>query len=490
MLEPWQRRLLRRLFGWKRPDNTRRYRKLYCSVPRKNGKSTLLAGIVLYLTGADNEDGADVYCVANDKEQARIIFKEARKMVEASAELKKEFEAFSTAIIYPETSSALMPLSSEKGNKDGLNPHAVAADELHEWEDRDLWEKLSTAMASRRQPLFLVITTAGYELDSIWGEEDTYAHQVAAGELEDVELLVVIYEAPADADWHDPKVWAAANPGWGVSVKPDYIGTQHEKAKMQPSFAPAFRRYHLNQRVQQAVTWMPMRRWDACGKGFDLDRLVGMPCYIGVDLARRYDLTAAVAVFRIQPEGAEHAEYCLLPKFFIPAETKEGEGLESREHVDKVPYRQWRDKGFLTVTPGNVTDYDFVTREILEWAKIYDVREIPHDPYNAGQLAIDLAGEGLTPVEFRQNIVSMSPPTKELLNLTLQKRIRHGGHPILRWNAQNATAVRDANDNEKLLKHKSRGRIDGIIAAIMGLARAMVQENGVSIYEDGGIKVL
>lgn len=477
----WQRRHLRRQFGWIRPDGTRRYRKAYWKLPRKNGKTTLAAGIGLYLMLNDGEPGADVYCAANDKEQARIAFREASAMARASDRLSEMVHVYRTALITRNGAiDTLTPLSSESGNKDGLNPHGLIIDELHEWEDRDLWEKLMTSMGARRQPMTTICTTAGWDPNSLWAEIDDYAHAVADGSVTDDEFLSVIYEASAGDDWHDESTWRRANPNYGVSLQPSFLESQHREAVQKPAFENAFKRYHLNIRTEQAQRWMPMDKWDACGREeIDLEAFAGERCWIGLDLSRRNDITAAVKLFR---DGDRTVAF---PRFYIPAED-----LEDRERKDKVPYREWVRRGLVTATPGNVIDYSFIRADLLVDARRFQVVEVAYDPYGATQLALQLTDDGLSCVEFGQGVKFMSEPTKGLLLDVLSDRFRHGGNPVLRWMAANAAAIADSNDNIRLVKNKSAGRIDGIVATIMARARATLVEDTRSVYESGGIKTV
>lgn len=472
-LEAWQQRVLRRLFGWKRPDGTRRYRKLHEKVPRKNGKSFKASGLALYLTCGDGEAGAEVYGAATDKGQAGLVFEEAKRMVDFSPRLQRVLQVYSKAIVMPSTLSSYKPLSKDSRNKDGLNIHGLIEDELHEWTDRSFLDKIETAQGTRREPLTAIFTTAGDDPLSIWGEEDLYAHRIADGDVEADEYLPVLYEAEVGDNWKDRDVWRRANPNFGISVKPDYLEQKFREALEKPSQVPVFKRYHLNLLTQSVATWMKMEKWDACAGPVSVKKLRGQGCNIGIDLSTRTDFTAAVAVFRVGKL------YHVLPRFWIP-EAK----IEEKERRDKIPIRSWIERGLVEATPGDVIDYEYVRRCLNQWAKSYIIREIAFDPAGATQLALQLGDEdGIACVEFGQSILKMSEPTKGLEAAVLQTQIRHGGHPVLRWMAANARAYTDANGNVKLLKNRSAGRIDGVIALIMALSRAMVQTEFKSLYE-------
>ncbi|MFN0133416.1 MAG: terminase large subunit [Phycisphaerales bacterium] len=487
VLDPWQRRILRRLFGWKRPDGMRWFRRLDLWIPRKNGKSLLAAGIALYLLFADNEPGAEVYLIANDREQASIVFKDAARMVEASPELAAMCQVFNSvrtrAILYPETLSSLQALSSLPGNKDGLNPSGVIFDELHEMRDADLWDKMTTGSGARRQPLFVVISTAGDDLNSIGRREYMVDKRILEGKSRINDRLVVIYEAAPEDDWRRESTWKRANPGWGKSVKPADMRSRLAEAREDPSKEVQLKRYNLNIWTNAKTNWINMDRWDACGGPVDPVALAHLPCWIGLDLSKRSDITAAVALFR---DEAEEPRYLVLAHFFVPEE-----GIALKESRDGVPYREWAKAGHLTLTPGNVIQYSAVRSLILDrWARAFQVREIAYDPYNATHLADELRELGLNMVEFQQVIKNVAPPTGELKNLVLQARLVHGGNPVLRWMAENVAVIVDVNGNERFTKKASTARIDGMAALVNALGRASVGDAAPSVYEQRGVLTL
>jgi phage terminase large subunit-like protein len=482
VLDPWQReRIIRPLFGLKRDDTGFRwYSRCDVWLPRKNGKSTLAAGVGLYLTTADGEPSAEVYSVANDLDQARICWVEASRMVKASPELSEMCQVFNgtSAIIVPETLSSYQAVGSDIGDKDGLNPHGVIADELHEWKHRALLAKLTTAQSARRQPLTFVISTAGENLSGVGYAEYTEDKRILKGKSRIRDRLVVIYEAMAGESWRSRKTWKAANPGYGKTVKVERLESELRVAETDPVKEGDFKRYYLNIWTSQTASSIPMEKWAVCGAPFDPAMLAGKECYIGMDLAQRSDLTAVAAVFRIGEE------MYTLPHFFVP-ET----GLELRERRDGVPYRQWARAGLVTVTPGDVTDYSFVEQFLLEqWARTYQIREIAYDPYNATHIATLLQDNaGLTMVEMRQNAKNMAPAATEFKNLIIAGRFRHGNNPVLNWMAGNARSKRDAYGNERIVKGASTGKIDGLIAILMALARSTLPGEGPSVYQTRGL---
>lgn len=484
-LADWQRDdIIRPLFGWKREDGTRRYRTAYIEVPRKNGKSTLGAGIGLFLLFADGEPGAEVYSAAADREQAAIVFDEAKAMVEASAPLAQRADVFKRAIVCPSSRSTYRVLSADAFTKHGLNAHGVLFDELHAQPNRELWDVLKTATGARRQPLVVAITTAGYDRQSICWEQHEYARQILEGVIEDDSFFAYIAAADQDDDWTDPGVWMKANPNLGVSVKLDYLENECRLARQTPAYQNTFRRLHLNQWTQQETRWLPLEAWDRCAEPpIDVKLLAGAPCYGGLDLASSSDIASLVLVF--PPEPGEDEVYVWLPFFWIPQEN-----MVERARKDRVSYDAWVRDGLITATEGNVIDYGFIVRDIERLGEQFNIREIAFDRWGAFQVSQSLEGAGFTMVGFGQGFVSMSPPTKELLRLVLDGKLRHGGNPVLRWMADNMVVSTDPAGNVKPNKAKSREKIDGMVAGIMALDRAVRHAAAGSVYESRGIVTL
>lgn len=489
-LEPWQREIVQALFGEKdRRSGLRRYRRAYIEVPRGNGKSTWAAGLALLLLLADGEPAAEIFSAAADRDQARIVFDTAKAMVEDSPHLRKLAQVYRHSMVVESTRSVYRVLSAEAYSKHGLNPHAIIFDELHAQPDRELYDVLNTAMGKRAQPLMIMITTAGYDRESICWQQHEYARQVAEGIIDDPTFLPAIFAAGQEDDWTSPAVWERANPNWGVSVQPEFIEREYQTALASPTYQNTFRRLYLNQWTQQENRWIDMGAWDACGGA--LPDLAGRVCYGGLDLASTTDIAALVLAFppgtRGEGRGAEEEPvWWLMPFFWIPEEK-----MIERERRDRVPYSTWVRQGLVTATPGNVIDYGYIRNQINELAARYDVREIAYDPWNATQLSIELQGDGVLMVEMRQGFASLSAPSKELLRLVLAGGVAHGGNPVLRWMADNVAAKQDPAGNVKPDKSKSTNRIDGIVAAIMAVGRASVAAGpAVSIYEERGVREL
>ena len=468
ILERWQEdEIVRPLFGWKRADGTRRYREAYIEIPKKNGKSTLAAGIALFLLFADGEMGGEVYSAAGDKDQARIVFNDAKLMRGASAELRKRSRAYRDTLVVHATASRYQVLSADAPTKHGLNPHGILFDELHVQPTRELWDTLTTGGAARRQPLIVAITTAGYDRHSLCWEKHDYAMKVRDGSVTDPAFLAVIYAAGEQDDWREPATWAKANPNLGVSVKIEYFRDQLKKAEESLAYLNTFKRLHLNIWTESLTRWLPPDRWAACGGAVDAAALAGRRCYAGLDLSTTTDITAFELLF--PPEDAEGL-WILLSHFWCPEAA-----IQLRARRDRVPYDIWVQERVLMATAGDVVDYDVVRTGVRELALRYRIQEIAYDRWNASQLVTQLQEDGATMTPFGQGFASMSAPTKELEKLIIGEKLRYGDHSILRWMAANVVLAKDAADNWKPAKNKSTGRIDGMVAAIMALGRAMTR---------------
>ena len=484
VLEPWQRSIVRELFGRKRPGGLRQYRRLYLEVPRGNGKSTFAAGLALYLLIADDEPSAKIYSAAADRPQAAIVFETAEKMIGASRFLAPRIKPYRNRTMeYPQNGSRYITLSADAYTKHGLNPHGIVFDELHAQPNRELYDVLTTAMGKRAQPLMIMITTAGYDRNSICWEQHEYARRVIDGSIDDPTYLAVIYAAGEQDDWTQPETWRRANPNYGVSVREEFLRQECAVALQSPAYQNTFRRLYLNQWTQQENRWIDMTAWDACAQ--PLPDLSGRACYGGLDLASTTDVSALVLAFPPAPGSGEPT--WLLPFFWIP-----GDNMIERERRDRVPYSTWMRDGLVSATPGNVIDYAYIRQQINALAERYDLREVAYDPWNATQLSTELQGDGVLMVEMRQGFASLSAPSKELLRLVLAQQLAHGGNAVLRWMADNVAARQDPAGNVKPDKTRSSGRIDGIVAGVMAIGRmsAANPSAGKSIYEDRGILVL
>jgi phage terminase large subunit-like protein len=482
VLEGWQREeVIRPLFGWKRrEDGRRRYKYAFLEWPRKTGKSTIGSGIALYLLTADGEGGAEVYSAAADRAQASIVFDQAQAFVMESPLLAKEGVRPYKREIRAPAHSRYQVLSADAFTKHGLNPHGVLFDELHAQPGRELFDVLRTGMGARRQPLFVMITTAGYDMNSICFEQYEYAKQVQAGIVDDPEYFVHITEAEREEDWTDPAVWRKANRNLGVTVLEQFYAAECRRALASPASQNAFRQLYLNQWVSQESRWLDMGAWMECAT--PLPELEGRPCYLGLDLASVSDVAAWVAVYPPE-EGDEEGLWWIEPHFYVP-----GDNLVERGQLNRAPYGLWVQQGHLTATTGNVIDYGRIEADILAFAERHPVRQVGVDTWNAQQMAQNLMAQGLETWAVRQTFAGLSFATKGLERLVLGGQVGHGGHPVLRWMVDNVTVVRDAAENIKPDKKRSRNKIDGVVATVMALDRALRQEGtGPSVYEERGL---
>lgn len=483
----WQERIIRDLFGVIKPNGYRQFNTAYIEIPKKNGKSELAAAVALLLTCGDGEERAEVYGCAADRQQAAIVFDVAADMVRMCPALNKRVKILTSQkrIVYVPTNSFYQVLSAEAYSKHGFNIHGVVFDELHTQPNRKLFDVMTKGSGdARMQPLYFLITTAGTDTNSICYEQHQKAQDILEGRKIDKTFYPVIYGAPDDADWTSPEVWKNSNPSLGETIGMDKVEAACESAKQNPGEENAFRQLRLNQWVKQTVRWMPMHKWDACKVDFDESLLEGRVCYGGLDLSSTTDITAFVLVF---PPTDEDDHYYILPYFWLPEET-----LDLRVRRDHVPYDLWQRQGFLMTTEGNVVHYGFIENFIDELGTRFNIREISFDRWGAVQMSQNLEGLGFTLVQFGQGYRDMSPPTKELMKLTLEQKIAHNGHPVLRWNMDNIFIKRDPAGNIKPDKEKSTEKIDGTVATIMALDRAIRcgNETGDSIYDERDLLVL
>lgn len=483
-LMDWQEQIIRDLFGILKPNGYRQFNTAYIEIPKKNGKSELAAAVALLLTCGDGEQRAEVYGAAADRQQASIVFDVAADMVRMCPALNKRVKILASQkwLIYEPTNSFYQVLSAEAYSKHGFNVHGVVFDELHSQPNRKLYDVLTKGSGdARMQPLFFLITTAGTDTHSICYEVHQKAQDIIDGRKIDPTFYPVIYGADDTEDWTSPKVWKKCNPSLGETIGIDKVKTACESAKQNPGEENSFRQLRLNQWVKQAVRWMPMDKWDKCAFAVNEEQLEGRVCYGGLDLSSTTDITAFVLVF---PPLDEDDKYIILPYFWIPEDT-----LDLRVKRDHVPYDVWERQGYLQTTEGNVVHYGYIEKFIEQLGKKFNIREIAFDRWGAVQMVQNLEGMGFTVVPFGQGFKDMSPPTKELTKLTLEQKIAHGGHPVLRWNMDNIFIRTDPAGNIKADKEKSTEKIDGAIATIMALDRAIRcgNDTSASVYDSRGI---
>jgi phage terminase large subunit-like protein len=512
VLEEWQRRIVRALFGWKRPDGTRRFRKVFLYVPRKNGKTVLLAAILLTLFYVDQEPGAEIYNVAGDRAQAKICFNMAKKMVEASPLLRKRTEIWKSTMDVPATGATFQALSSDAPGKHGTNPHAVGFDELHVQKDDQLYEAVTTGDVARRQPVIIFATTADVLRKSVCNSEYDYACNVRDGVVDDPHYLPVIFECPKDADgnyldWKLESTWKAANPNYGISVKPERLRAAIERAIEDPSKENQVKRLNLNIRTEQVTRWLGADRWNACASELGLAEFAAQlrtkKCLGGLDLGDKFDLNTLCLVFPPAATAAEGADagaatepYRAIWRHWVPVDT-----LIDRKARPYVRYYTAWSRGcicrttgeakmrveqcpaILHLTPGNVTDYEFIRGDINALASVYDIEEIAIDRHQALHLMTLLQQDGLTVFEHLQSCQAMHPGITELERLLVGKQFEHGGDPVATWGFKNVVIYQNAYGQKRLDKSKAGEKMDPMVALAMPIGRAalLTEETAPSI---------
>jgi phage terminase large subunit-like protein len=471
ILEPWQEKLVRIIWGFKwKSNHLRVVRRLFLFIAKKNGKSTFCAGLVLLLLAGDGEERAEIFGAATTKKQASIVFDEAKEMVAASPELAARCAVYKQSIYYTPLKSGYQVISKLADDQDGANLHAFVIDELHRQKDRKLYDVLKHGTVARPQSLQIFMTTAGENKRSICGEVYEDAKKILRGEVDDIEFLPVIFEPEKDDDWKDPLTWAKANPSLGVegAVRPDALLSDAREAMRKPRNLNAFLRLHCNRWTTALAIWIPPDVWAQCAGEVPWQKLpellAGKTCFGGIDLASSQDITAWVKVF-IPQDGDPN--WWIVPRFYIP-----GDNLPERVDKSQVEYDLWAKQEALILTPGNRMDFDHIVADVESDAKKYMIEEIPYDRFQASVIAPRMNGMGLPMVEYPNNFAGMSAPTKLFEAFCHQKKLRHGGHPVLDWMVGNVVLQENHKEDVFPSKKKSAEKIDGVVASIMGLGRA------------------
>jgi phage terminase large subunit-like protein len=481
VLQPYQKFRLGSIFGWVHVETgLRRFRTAYNEIPRKNGKSLEAAIVSLYITFFDNEGGAEGYCLATKLRQAMFVFSDAKKLV-ASSGLKSRLTVHGKNIHDVATSSKLEPLGANP--EDGLNPHFYVIDEFHKLKNRALIDVMETATGARRQPFAFQITTAGDDERSPCGEQHHYACQILDGALVDDTFFAFIAHADADDDWLDERTWAKANPNWNVSIKPDDMRALATKARHMPSAAAEFKQKRLNCWVNTDAPWLSIEGWRAGQTSWTPESMKGERCWVGVDLASKVDLAAVAFAF---PPSETRTSWRYLVRCFTPADT-----LPERARRDRAPYQQWVDQGLLITNPGKRINYEKI-REHVKAAKDelgFDIQMIGFDPWNANDLEKALQADGFPVVEVPQNYAQMSEPSKEFEAEVLEGIADAGSNASMAWMISNVVVQRDGKDNVYPVKKRSRGRIDGVVASLIGKRCTTLEppDGGPSVYEQRGL---
>lgn len=487
-LEPWEQFIIGSDFGWlHKKTGLRRFRTSYTEVAKKNGKSTLAAGASLKLAFFDGEAGAEVYCAATKKDQAKIVWGEARAMVLANPNLKKRISVLATNLSVEKTRSKLEPLGRDSDTLDGINPNGYILDELHRHKDRRVVDVLETATAARRQPLGFMITTAGSDRASVCWEFHDYATKILRGLVVDETFFAYIAALDKGDRWDDPKAWPKANPNYGISVKPDDLKRKAEKARENPMALNAFLRFHGNLWTQAHTRLLDPDKWRACAPRRPIEELLGKRCWGGLDLSSTDDLAAFVLVFPdeivVPARGDEPEEsllfYDVLTWLWCPAES-----VKRRSQRDLVSYDAWVRDGYISAPAGAVLDYGFIEAEIKKQSERFEISRIGFDPWNASYVVTRLmdhfgddGSEDDVMVKVGQSFANLTTPTKEMMRSVAQGTLRHGGHPVLAWMADNVEGRMDPQNNVKIDKGRSREKIDGIAALVMALGRATLERS-------------
>jgi phage terminase large subunit-like protein len=470
VLAPWQCFILACVFGWMRRKNgKRRFRELYSEIPRKNGKSQLGAGIGLYMLIADEEYGAEIYSGATTEKQAWEVFGPARQMIARTPGLARAagVEVWGKSLAIPSDGSKFEPVIGKPG--DGSSPSCALIDEFHEHDTPDLLDTMQTGMGAREQPLTAIITTAGYNLGGPCFDKHSEVKKVLEGLIENDELFGIIFSIDEGDDWADPKSLRKANPNFGISVDGDFLEAQQRRATQNPIEQNRFKTKHLNVWCSARNAWMNMIQWGMCAdEALKIEEFEGDECWFVLDLASKNDICAFVQLFKRQLNGVDH--YYAFGRYYLPEDTIE------EAKTNQALYRKWVIQGHLIATDGAEIDFDVIREDVKQLSSRFHVNEVAYDPWRATQLAHQLAKDGATVVEFRQTVQNMSPAMKELAAAVKSGRFHHDGNPALTWMVSNVVAKEDAKENIYPRKDRPEQKIDGPVALMMGVGRAMVGE--------------
>jgi phage terminase large subunit-like protein len=464
-LEPWQCFILTAVFGWVHHETgLRRFKEGYVEVPRKNAKSTLSSGLALFMLSADGEHGAEVYSAATTKDQARIVFDDARSMAERTPDLRTYLGVaiMQHSITVAHRASKFLPLSAEGSTLDGLNVHFAVIDELHAHKTRAVYDVIDTARGAREQSLLWNITTAGTDRSGICYERRTHVTKILDNVIDDPTMFGIVYTLDDNDDPHDPANWAKANPNWGKSVLMDDMASASRKAEAMPSALNNFLTKRLNVWVSGESAWMDMRAWERCAdlRLRDLPSFAGAKAYIGLDLAQKKDFAALCLVFEV--DGLWHVH----TKLYLNELAIQESG---NAHLTG-----WARQDYVQVTDGDLTDFDVVAEDLRSLCSTFDVQEIAFDPALSMYFAGKLIEEGLPLVEITQRAMFFTPALIQVENLVLEKKLVHDGNPVMSWMVSNLVVkVSKFNELMSPTKERPENKIDGPIAMLMALGRAL-----------------
>lgn len=483
-LDPWQERIVRRIYGPCLSDGTRIVRNVVMMIPRGARKTTLGAALaLLHAIGPEKVRGGQVILAAYDREQARIAYDEAFGIVQIDPRIvaATRIRDFRHEIVHKKSRATLRAVSSDANAQNGKTPSFVLFDEIHAWKKRELYDVLRTGLGKTAGTLSVVISQAGRGHENVAAEVFDYARKVARGEIDDPGTLPILFETTADADWKNEDHWHRVNPGLALGY-PDLAALRQEarEAEFRPALREKFRNDHLNVWLDHSTDpFVEMAVYDRGDTPIDMGKLRGLPCWLGIDMSTTTDLTAVIAAFQDEDGG-----FIVLPQFFVP-----GDNLRARADRDGVPYPAWAEQGFITATPGNVIDYRAVEQHIRNLADLYDVREINFDPAYAMPVMSPLQDDGLPVATMRQGWFTQSPALNILERAIVSEKFQHGGNPVLRWCFSNVAIHTDSAGNRTMHKGKSTDRIDGAVATWMAVSRAAAGDGARSIYDDPRISV-
>jgi len=469
ILSDWQMFKFYVQYGWRKADKQRRFRKAYLEIAKKNGKTAMLGGEAIYHLLADGEVGAEIYSTATKREQAAICFNDTKQIIKYSPKIKSKLKVYQYSIAFENLGNSFKALSSDSSTQDGLNTHFGIIDEYHAWKSNDLFDNIESSMASRSEPMMDIITTAGFNRTSPCYTFRDVCIKVLQGIIEQDDLFPMIFSMDEEDDWEDQSAWLKSNPNMGISVKTEFLKSKYIDAKNNPSKINEFKTKQLNMWVDSVSVWIPDDDWQLCG-GSEID-LSGLSCNGGLDLSATRDLTALSLVFQM-PDGTDVYKWF----FWMPEDN-----VQDRVKNVRVPYDLWINQGFITTTPGNVTDYDFIQADIMRIASTYKLVAISYDRWNSSQLVINLTSEGINMQPFGQGYGSMSAPTKEFERTVFTRRMNHMNNPVMRWMMSNVAIQRDPAGNIKIDKSKASEKVDGAVAAVMAKGQQMTPNENIDI---------
>ena len=488
-LEPWQQFIVAMIHGWRRKDTgLRRFSKVFIEVARKNGKTTLAACIANGIFFLDGEEGCEIYCCATKRDQAKLAWDEINNEIQKQPYLRARCHTYKMNSTVKMGNSVIKPVGADSGTEDGLNPYMAIIDEYHAHKTNEMLEVMESGMGAREQPLTFIITTAGANKNyPCYAEERDQAIRVLTGSEKSDSFFPLMYELDEGDDWTDLKNAVKANPNLGISVEPSYIEARIQEALSNPRKQALIRTKNLNQWVDSATTWIRDDVWDALGRNISLDGYAGRECFCAVDLSNSIDLSAVAIAF--PPEDLEK-ESAIFVHYYMPAQI-----VDEKSRQDHVPYALWRDQGWITTTPGNTVDQDYIEKDVMQLIEKYglQIQAFGYDPWIASQLVNHLQDAGVPMVKFRQGFASMSPASKNFEKAVLDGRIVHDRNPIMAWNLQCTAIESDPAGNikpsKKAIAHSSR-RIDGVVATIMATGLYLSGDQEQTASDDGEVFVI